>query len=103
MKAKNQWLNDDRRLILDDLKWNDRLDFSVWDIVTVIEWEYVWIGVKLIKIKEDWVCILRVSPDNDIEIEIYFDKVKSIASFVESYARVTRQAVWWVLWWINRH
>lgn len=81
----------------------DKLDFSVWDIVTVTEWEYRWIWLKLMKIMENGECILRISPDNEITINMYFDKVKSIASFEEWYAKVTEQTVIGVFWGRNLH
>lgn len=85
--------------ILEELKLIDRLDFSVWDIVVVTEWEYEGIWLKLIEIKEDSTCVLRVSPDNDITIECPFDKVRSTKSFVESFEKIVKQSADWLLWW----
>ena len=98
----NDLSQDQKDQINEDLsRQPERLDFSVWDIVTVYEWEYKGTWLKLMEIKENWICVLRVSPDNEITIEVEFDKVKSLASFEESYAKVTEQTVLWVFWWRN--
>ena len=89
--------------ILDGLKSVDKLDFSVWNIVTVTEWKYKGIWLKLMEIKENWICTLRVSPDNEVTIEIEFDKIKSLASFEEEYAKTIKESVLWVIWWKTIH